>query len=283
MLLIGALGLLPQSVSAGGWPVYIDITAQGSDNSSPPGLPVNFDATLITNFHSTCNWTAGMDADGYLIYAKFSSAPAFVGDGYLVDNTTILGCDDFSIDLSMTDEELWYSLWTYNSIGISVGHVSDYVQGGVAMSLALSNLGSIFLFLGIIGLGAFLILFSWWSRIGAVAVTAAVLWFIMGCYCVATGVISGYTLNTILGIILVLIAFIAAILPVLWRRPQLTEEDDGYTSIGEERDRGGEQPDREMRQRARIDDQHLSDKQLDREYNDIKNKARKRREAYQDD
>ena len=276
-------GLLLTPGVALGWPQRIDITATGSDNASVPGCIVSFNATLVTNFHVTCNWTVSNNADGYLVYAKFGSAPSAVGDGYLVDNTTLLGCDDFSVDLSLTDEELWYGIWAFNVNGYSTCDTNDYVQGGAAMSLALTNLGSIFLFLGITGLGVGLLYFSWWTRIGAAAVATAVLWFVMGCYCVATGVISGYTLNTVLGIILVMIAFIAVVLPVIWKRPSLPDEESSYTSLGEERDAGGEQPLNQMKRSDKVRDSgRLSTKQLDKEYADIRRQAQRRRDAYND-
>jgi hypothetical protein len=275
-----AMPFLTITISNAATTTFTDITAQGSDNTAIPALPVSFDATLVTNFHSTCNWTAGFGATGYVIYAKFTTAPSTPGDGYLVDNTTLLSCDDFGIDLSITDEPLYYSVWSYNSIGYSATYLSDYVQGGTGMSTALSNLGSIFLFLGITGLGAFLIGFAWWSRVGAVAIAAAVLWMVMGCYSVATGIISGYALNTTLGIIMVLLAFVAAFLPVLWRRPTLPQEEEGYTSIGDERDElGGEQPQDELRRRDRQESSRISKRQLDMEYNSHRARDQRKREA----
>jgi hypothetical protein len=106
----------------------------------------------------------------------------------------------------------------------------------------------------------------------------------MGCYCVATGVISGYGLNTILGVILILVAFLAAFLPVIWRRPTLPDEESSYTSLGDERDAGGEQPGSQLKKWDKTrDGGRLSPRQLDKEWATIRSQANRRRDAYNDE
>ena len=122
-----------------------------------------------------------------------------------------------------------------------------------------------------------LLALAWHTRISALAFAASIIWLGFGAYCL-TRTDDG-ALWTILGVISILIGLIVAFMPLLWPKPLIQEEDQGYDSIGEERDAGGPpnwSPRKGYRARKSSAGSGLTKSQLKKEYRGIVNYERER-------
>ena len=205
-----------------------------------PEPPTNVAGTIEFTDNVALTWTKGLYAENTTIVRHLGHFPTSMADGVIVYSGPLaLFTDNLATIVDLSEHEVYYSLWSVNASGDSLTYTT-FLIGGVAMAAALSSMANVFLFLGILIVGVALLGLSWWMRVGAFALIAAVFWFVFGCYGVATGLLGDAAFNAVLGVISIMFAFGAAFMPMLWRKPELPEEEDDYTSIGEERDAGGE-------------------------------------------
>lgn len=205
----------------------------------PYPLPPTALAGVIVSDNINLTWTKGLWAENTTVVRHITHFPMTTADGIVVYSGPLALFSDNVALYDVDEDGIYYSFWSVNARGTSATY-STLKIGGTAMATALGSMTNVFVFMVLTGLGIALLGLAWWTRLGAFALIAAVLWFVFGCYGVSTGLMGDASLNVILGLISVLVAFGAAFMPMLWRKPTLPEEESDYTSIGEERDTGGE-------------------------------------------
>ena len=164
----------------------------------PPDAPTNFNITALGGNLLAINFTVAVDtdADTTLIMGNSGSYPTDKEDGWVTCNTTSNSCTD-SHGLSSDFEQPYFRAWSYNETS---GFSTDYAQGTLGG-------GSMFIFLGILGLafGLTVICFKWKEVLLSYA--AGLTWLAIGFWWML-GDVTNFGLDDPWGKILVFIPFI---------------------------------------------------------------------------
>jgi hypothetical protein len=215
LVLCGLLAWIPWPAEAA---VNIGITAQGNQPGALPGAPTDFDAVLASNYQVDITWVKGINATHTLIRGKIGEYPADRTDGYEVYFGTGTSVTDW-VDLTATDEPVYYRAWAWNITGYSNTYAQDFVEGGgVGMADAL-------ILIPILGLLGGLTVIGDRNRNWLVIIIAVLGWFLMAGWSMTT---SDETWDAywIIAILSVMIALVTAVWPLVNRPHELPKEDE---------------------------------------------------------
>ena len=201
--------------------VYVGVTATGQEIGGLPGAPTDLDAVLISNYQVDLTWTLGGAATNTVIRGKIGSYPTSVTDGYLVYNGPLTTATDW-VDLTVTDEPVYYRAWSWNLIGYSVGYDEDYVEGGgVAMTQALILIPLVLIALGLTVAGYYRQERGW-----PIVFVAALAWLCLPVW-EFTQASSATDIYALVGFVGVVMIIICAFEPMIMRKekPQLSMQE----------------------------------------------------------
>jgi len=245
-----------------------------------PQPPTNFTATADGFYQVNLEWTLGSLATHTLILRKIGEPSSNMTDGIQVywgtANTT---ADD--INHSIIDDPIYYTAWSWNAVGYSENYTITTLTGGTPMS----NIADAIIFGGIAMFCLGLLALSWHTRLSPLAAATGIIWLGLAVYC-GINISEGGAVWIVLCTMSVFIGVVAVSMPMMWREPLIPKEEDGYRSIGEERDEGIPTPDPDYtlpgRQRdtrtRRTRSANLSQSQINHEYRGVLKHERRNRQ-----
>lgn len=139
------------------------------------GAPGDFTITYISDWEISLSWTKGIGANNTMIRARYGEVPSDREDGYLVYYSDGTYCTDLVVNLDDPPEEfltgdvdsldIYYRAWSQHADGSwEAEGISDFI-GGVGLT-----------FIGMIVLGAFLMIAGFWRKSQALLWVAALVW-----------------------------------------------------------------------------------------------------------
>lgn len=211
-LIVGLLLLLPllpaTPVKAAADPT-VTITVSAWVVGTPSGLIL----TYITEWEIGIEWTKGEGANNTMIRGLYGAIPADRTEGYLVYYGNGTACSDTTVNLDDPPEEyisdnaddldIYYRAWSETPGGIWEGEGVSATIGGIGMT-----------FIGLIMLGAFLMVVGFWRRNQALLWVAALSWtgfaFWQQSLMAAWGTWDLHEIMFMLGIMMVIVCIVEA-------------------------------------------------------------------------
>lgn len=135
------------------------------------GAPGDFTLTYVNDYEIQIDWTKGVDADKTMVRAAFGRVPEDISDGYQVYYGTGISCTDTALSMA-TPEIVYYRGFSQNAGGVWSSLFASGDTGGF--------MSASFLFLGLIGIAAFLTWFASKRPEILIALAAGLTWLSLG-------------------------------------------------------------------------------------------------------
>jgi hypothetical protein len=196
--------LIPCAVEAA-TSVDVVITATGIVIAPPTGFTVSY----VSDFETHLSWINPANSMATMIRAAYGHVPTSMTDGYLVYNGAGTSFNDTAVSLTMPDI-IYYRAWSQRNDGVW-GSLYATTDTEDIMSISYLFIGSIVIIVALIGIGFF-------SKRKVVLWLAGLASIMLGIYLFSTPT---FPMNTVWGMLFMLIALAMAFTPVYFRVPKV--------------------------------------------------------------